>query len=427
MHPSLYLVLLLVLPVRVVVGLNSDLDSVLLGRVGVAECRSKCLVKFPGDCSGGDCFMCWDVCGLLPSQTQPWSHMCLNKQICFKGCEAACSFYLNENRTPSINSSPVSANLDLSSPLVLNGCSVSWGSIAESSNSFPGSKSHNPLQNIVYIVLGKDGAGKWYEVEQTNRNYQDIDLRILTKLEELLLMAVSQDGLVTSSRIVLTRKVSSCETERNYRQPRTFSGGSSLRSHTFSSWSPVLAGVARDGSMARAQVSWQDPGKVIGGVPARFLVRWELVSSGQVVGSSLTNATSISIPLYNLHLYNNSNLRVYVRLLGSNFISTPLTIETNIHNESHINLSPLLFGSAAVLLVISFGFGAIAVIRCTIIKNQTKVNNNNGNALENSTLILMPPNNALSNDKKLAQINLTNLKTTNITNDKLTNIIQHII
>ena len=101
-------------------------------------------------------------------------------------------------------------------------------------------------------------------------------------------MAMSQDGVVARTRLILKKKIFSCQ-ERRYRHDS---------SRVLSSWSLNLISLESEGSLMKAEVSWPDPGTVLGEVPARFLVRWGLTQGAGIMDSIKTNSTAATISMY---------------------------------------------------------------------------------------------------------------------------------
>ena len=79
-----------------------------------------------------------------------------------------------------------------SSPLAITGCSLSWGSMEVSSNSFRSSytRMEEWQRSPVYLVVGRDKSGQWYEVAQTYNTSAIISGNMSAKLDMLRVLAV---------------------------------------------------------------------------------------------------------------------------------------------------------------------------------------------------------------------------------------------
>ena len=286
-------------------------DPVLRLRVSVAQCRALCPLHQPARLrqSSSEQLVevdeCWSACGSLAEAVniellcrEDITDQRTTAVTCGAGCRRACRYYLNQNDVPSARSgrlrSASSAPLEFSPLPSLQGCRLSWGRPLLSANSLRTVSSRQlTASRPVYLLLGLDGAGQWYEVNQTEETQTTIAFQTLAKLHELLLVAVGRHGALTSSQVsvseaaILACRPPSPEQLPQQQQPSRL----------------TLQGLeSDDGVLYRAVVSWTAPIVKPSSFhhlssTAQYLVRWRTVPEGFVAGSLLTNATTATLAL----------------------------------------------------------------------------------------------------------------------------------
>jgi hypothetical protein len=147
----------------------------------------------------------------------------------------------------------------------------------------------------VYLLLGLDGAGQWYEVNQTEETHTSIAYQTLAKLHDLLLVAVGRQGIFTSAQVhVSEAAIQGCRPDSlKHPQPQQ---QLSL---------PMLQKLESDGVLFRAVISWSSPAASSAGLAtagnnvaaAQYLVRWRTIPEGFLAGSLLTNSTTATLAL----------------------------------------------------------------------------------------------------------------------------------
>ena len=80
------------------------------------------------------------------------------------------------------------------------GCSLFWGKLKESKKIL--TPSTLLTSTSVYLVLGQDRAGQWYEITQTTATRTMVEGSMTAKLRELMVIGVQGDGLKTMTRIL---------------------------------------------------------------------------------------------------------------------------------------------------------------------------------------------------------------------------------
>ena len=212
--------ILLVISVKSVFTLDPSVeDQVLSGRVSVAQCRTKCLGTFKEDVSREEC---WSLCQHLGDSVDDQSHICHHEK-CQEGCQAACGFYFQSNINPKRKANPKAGSLKFSLPPSLDGCSLSWGQLDVSPNTLKVARDLIPSTRTVYLVMGQDKAGQWYEVTQTSGTGAIIDGTMTAKLNQLSVVAVREDGFKATMAFMtdgtnceeIERKRIEFEAERN--------------------------------------------------------------------------------------------------------------------------------------------------------------------------------------------------------------------
>jgi hypothetical protein len=282
----------------------SQSDPVLRLRVSVAQCRAICLHQSTGfrmqPAQEED--ECWSACGRLVDVADVESQCRGGTEevaACGPGCRRACRFYLNQNAVPSAKTGRLRtaspAPVGFSTLPTLQGCQLTWGRPELSANSLTIGGRQQPASvysRPVYLLLGLDGAGQWYEVNQTEETQTRIVYQTLAKLHDLLLVAVGRQGIFTSAQVhVSEMAIQACRPGDLQQQQQQHQQQLSL---------PVLQKLESDGVLFRAVISWTSPAvpaSASSTAAAQYLVRWRTIPEGFLAGSLLTNATTATLAL----------------------------------------------------------------------------------------------------------------------------------
>ena len=330
---SIILLLLVTVLVNIALAISSDSllhDNVLHSRITVGQCRATCLAQTQkakgdndqeedqqADCKvDGVCGDCWSQCARLNdigTQAQI-SSSCRTDNTCSEGCQVACSSYLRSNTVFSKQRSSRRNRLEFSKPLVLSGCSVTWGNLRPSANSFKkSSRTGRAMSNnkeVIYLVLGRDRTGTWYEVNQTLANQAIIHPWTLNKLHEVHVIGVGSAGILTSKSVVVPEYIpKTCLVKPVilHREPTTGATASTTVESVNSGFATTedefkinLIGLEKlEDGIPRVVISWPestDQHKILpGGV--KYLIRWRQIPLGPVAGNMLTNSSVAKLPL----------------------------------------------------------------------------------------------------------------------------------
>ena len=58
-------------------------------------------------------------------------------------------------------------------------------------------------RSTVYVVMGQDRAGQWYEVAQTTATRTEIDGSMTAKLKQIMVVAVQRDGVKMTAELLI--------------------------------------------------------------------------------------------------------------------------------------------------------------------------------------------------------------------------------
>jgi len=348
-------------------SVNPLQDPLLQARVGVAQCRASCLQEDP-TCSSTSCLVCWQTCYKDESEL---GRIC-EDESCGEGCRTACNFYSGLNSISAGRRTGRSRSLEFSSSPTLSSCGeLSWGAPSFSANSFIVS-SERSINSPVFLVLGRDRSGRWYEINQTETLNTRIQVQTLAKLQEIVIAGVERSGVMLNTKITVEKQVlEPCSTNSK------------------------LSG-------------------------SRFLVEWKQVPEGFIRGSLYTNSSSVSLALLPSTL-----ISVQVQDLAANLRSAPINVSTYSEKSNlDLNLS-LVFSIISIL----FSFLALLLILLRVYSKtptiQTKPSNNN--SVHPSSIVLLPPSSPLppyssSSLQNVFSFQSPKLKEVNIVNDKLSTI-----
>ena len=426
-------------------------EPVFRSRVSVAQCRSTCLQQLlPAQtaCSGPQCLACWDQC--IRYTTQPEAaQLCEEKKMktdasataCGQGCKTACGFYNNQNSIPMTRRSSRSrSQLAFSMPPSVSRCQLSWGRLGRSANSLAEGLAtqrrhhHNHHRHheqekdvgepLVHLILGRDRAEKWYEVNQTEATQTRIPYHTLAKLEELLVVAVGPQGVLGSARLpVVESQLVSCALDAEAPRRRGLDALFPLSLETMrQEGGLVMATVAWDYPQAAAVVASTFPAS--SSANAKFLVRWKQAPHGFVSGNLYTNASRVD-----LALVPDTQVLVEVEVLASHHGVASSQLFINTHTQVEFVMNPAL---VVALLSLLLSMAAVVCIVISIRHLRSKVSKHKQQQQNQRDL---NSNSAANNNNKLSSLLVSsiattpasspfknNLKEINIVRDKLSNI-----
>ena len=237
--------------------------SIFLDRVEVGLCRARCSHTYRGEAESES--QCWTVCHLLAADPPTWARVCGEAgHVCTAACLAACRHF----------SSLLGASLedDLSPGYSVNNCSLSLP---------------RPLEATVFLVVGQDDNGDWYEVTQT----RDTSVELVPYLTNVFVVRIPHTG-----NLAVTQ-VSSCQVEDDS-QP----------------WQPRLESVLSRDGIFEVRVEWTAP------LTGTCAVSWAV---GPVTGVLHTNLTWAQLPVPPL-----STALIEVTVLATGDKSDTLTVHT---------------------------------------------------------------------------------------------------
>ena len=324
-------------------------SAVLGGRVRVGRCRARCLASFHGDtsCQEEECQKCWSFCQHLgvSEDEEEQSHICHHEE-CDHGCKAACRFFLHSNTTPTGKVEPKVDSLEFSHPPSLFGCSLSWGELEVSSNTLRSNRDTLPIMSTVYLVLGQDRAGQWYEVTQTPETKAVMAGTMTAKLDQVRVMAIRQEG-VKASMAFMTDGTNCEEVERMMEEEEAERN----REQVDPSLKPSLELLSSEEIFSEISLTWtpQSLSHQPGSPGSRFLVNWHKIPDDfLVVGSLHTSSSSIRLSLESDTFY-----IVEIHDLWTRTVSPPTIINTTTRDRSN---------KVSWVLVIVLGGTALVVL-----------------------------------------------------------------
>jgi hypothetical protein len=270
-------------------------------RLHVAHCRSGCLAGWKATGVRGEKAImsgqeqCWDVCGMLGSDTPTWAEVC-NREVCVGPCQIACKMFFSTRTT--IGQSK--RNLFNEAPRIET-CSVVW-EIAPPAIS----------QGLVFMVVGREGDGRWSEVDQTMGN----SLKLTKRFVEVFVVALGGAGVEDIRKVHVVHASAECENVNK-------------ESDNEDPWTILLDKIVPDGSIYQVHMHWEEKNASKQSVKsenlpfrpqAKYAIRWEIDS---VVGVILTNQSVAMIPLPP-----QSSITAEVSLLDSTLVSSSITVST---------------------------------------------------------------------------------------------------
>ncbi|XP_075538853.1 uncharacterized protein LOC142573169 [Dermacentor variabilis] len=178
-----------------------------------ARCRASCLDKLglktdndDIECTGDkECNMCWDVCKFFNKDFEVWKHMCTVEELCFPGCQVACSFWhkASQNLPGSAVTSHSEYRAVFPEPPRLEArgahdVRVTW--------SRPLDAQDNLIERgLVYVLFlrGLVDDQRWEDAGQTKYHNATLSRSQLKQSSELEIIALSAHGVFAHTRVSL--------------------------------------------------------------------------------------------------------------------------------------------------------------------------------------------------------------------------------
>ena len=331
-------------------------------RLEVARCRAHCLDVLGAECSSGvesgACGQCWDTC----DNTQ-W---CNNSNCLDRGCGTACSWQQSTN----IVSRTVDSNYrvqvwDLTSPLTIDRCQVSWGKLRVSVNSFRSStRARGHMSPHVYIIIGQDNTGAWHELTQTAVRSH----KLQTSWTAIRLIVVGEEG-VRLNKIVESNP-GKCEDNNED-----------------IGWRPSITETIMDGQLVTVTLQWR-------GEQTGYIVRWQEYpdNDGMSVMASLVTQTAAA----SITLSPDTSYILQLQNINTRQLSETVIIDTQHLTTGHDVPARITIIASVVVALILVTAVAVAISRhCnhkTRPKNQVspgvKTINNNVHVLDHAIVPL---------------------------------------
>ena len=315
--------------------------NVISSLVSVATCRAACLSQV----TGADTEQCWSMCHHVSQHPDTCDH-----PDCGHVCSVTCHHYSFSNQTPVMRRTghnPVTTRFQFLRMPKISGCSMSWSPLTPVSNSM--TRSSESDAGTVYLVLGQDRAGQWYELSQSVSTWSTLAPSITMKLARMVIMGVRRDGVHDS--IIIDTKALECHQEENsVRRP------AAVQRRVDTDLTPVYT-VTNTDSPLLAELSLQWSGVVSDQSP-RYLVQWTRLPEGvDIVGNLVTGDTGVT-----LTLERDQHYVVSVQDISSGAVSAPLIVST--HSSADQSSVTVLIILVIVFIII------ISIICCFIIRNK---------------------------------------------------------
>ena len=289
----------------------SSIDSVISGLVRVARCRAS-LAEITGS---------WDLCAdLAPASV---ASFCSRPGLARdRSLASVCGHYYQTNMTPTHPGAPRLPSPGLPwhfpSGLKVSGGSVSWPQLAPATNSLHAAEVG---PRSVYLVLGQDRAGQWYELTQTRAPETRLQPLMAAKLARLVVLGVRDSG-VQDSLSGDVEAVASC-------QPQEIQTATQVTFTEDRDLTPRVISVKAFGDSGLAEVSlvWR-ASRVAIVQEAAYMVQWQRLP-GSIIGNLVTSDLGASLTLETGSLY-----LVTVTDMARGRISPPTAVNTNNHQET---------------------------------------------------------------------------------------------
>ena len=166
----------------------STVEGTSLG-LEVARCRAHCLEV-------SQTASCWSAC----------QEPCQEEQE-QEGARVACHWLAKINRVERVTSRRSQEVWQLSQPLTVSGCEVTWGALEVSRNSFRSSRRKvDRRPGTVSVLLGLDRSGEWVEIHQSQARGLRLQPGLAAHLLLLRLLVVGEDGVLAREDVRLDRE-----------------------------------------------------------------------------------------------------------------------------------------------------------------------------------------------------------------------------
>ncbi|KAH7954934.1 hypothetical protein HPB49_023027 [Dermacentor silvarum] len=181
-----------------------------------ARCRATCLGKLglktdkdDIECTADkECNMCWDVCEFFNRDFEVWKHMCTVDELCFPGCQQACSFWHKTSPTLRPGSAATRHTEEEYSGVFyepprleargVHDVRVTW--------SRPLSAQDDSIERALVYVLFLRGLlddQRWDDAVQTHYHNATLSRSQLKQASELQIIALSPYGVFAQTRVAL--------------------------------------------------------------------------------------------------------------------------------------------------------------------------------------------------------------------------------
>ena len=283
------MLMMLMLTVLMFVPHQSQSQPVLTGLVSEAQCRAGCLAGLEGE-EREEREECWDTCASL---TRCGAEESEESESCGRGCRRACS--LLGNRTGRTGKTSRDLNTyQFSSLPAMSGCSLTWGPIHLSPNTLQTSLT-SPSSPPVYLVVGQDHAGQWYEVSQTVATSTRLEGTMTAKLARLVVLGLTESGV--QDTVILDTDGTNCSQMESLRTAE--STEAEVKDARLTPRLLSLEQFGETGGLTEVRLGWSG-----GAGPAQFLVQWRRVQSGmEILGNLVTRDNTVQLTLHTDSLY----------------------------------------------------------------------------------------------------------------------------
>ena len=318
----------------------SSSQSVISGLVTEAQCRAGCLSLWsqPGE----ERAECWTTCH------EP--HLCQQEETCGQGCRSACQ--LLGNRSDRLRGPRHLNTLQFSRIPTIRGCSLSWGPLEVSPNTLQ--TSVPSTLSAVYLVVGQDRAGQWYELTQTINTSTTLEGTMTAKLARLIVFGLTDSGL--QDTVIMDMEGTNCSQmemlRRSWQKKKTEEKDVGLTPRL------VSLGLEEDSSLTEARLVWT-------GGEGEYLVQWRKLSSSlNIVGNLVTSQTSVEISLESDSLY-----MVTVREVRGDRVSPDTLISTSVTSPAS-TAQPADRISTEVIILLVLTLLAVATVMGIILHSR---------------------------------------------------------
>ncbi|XP_070387891.1 uncharacterized protein [Dermacentor albipictus] len=331
-----------------------------------ARCRASCLDKLglktdndDIECTGDkECNMCWDVCKFFNKDFEVWKHMCTVEELCFPGCQVACSFWHKASQKPpgSAVTSHSEYRAVFSEPprLEAHGAHdvrVTWSRPL-------GAQDDLIERGLVYVLFlrGLVDDQRWEDAGQTQYHNATLSRSQLKDSSELEIIALSAYGVFAHTRVSLDLESAAFDSMQ-----ADASASSGLRC----SESGGAEALQRTPGRSRHRLGHQS---VAGGQGSQ--VMWKVLDTAvDVTGRLYTSRPSATLPLWGGTSYS-----IFVRRLSpvtgepdaetlSRFLDTPVVEPEPSTEESASTASCVRIEMVAACAVFSMG----AIFVCVVV------------------------------------------------------------